>query len=67
MKRSEFLKICSRAAQADSKMRVKYDGEEYIPAGYEMRFDGQGNAIHKAILRYSGVAFIRVPLERVSA
>lgn len=51
MKRSEFLDLCVKAALMKEKPRVVYDGIEYYPEGYEMRFDRSGKVIHTAILR----------------
>lgn len=51
MKRSDFLDLCVKAQLMKDKPRVVYDGIEYYPEGYEMRFDRSGKAIHTAILR----------------
>lgn len=51
MKRSDFLDLCVKAQLMKDKPRVVYDGIEYYPEGYEMRFDKSGKAIHTAILR----------------
>lgn len=51
MKRSTFLDLCVQAAVKKDKPKVLYDGIEYYPEGYEMRFDKSGKAIHTAILR----------------
>lgn len=51
MKRSMFLDLCVQAAVKKDKPKVLYDGIEYYPEGYEMRFDKSGKAIHTAILR----------------
>jgi hypothetical protein len=52
MKRSDYLKLCVSAAMLTyHKPKVLYDGIEYYPEGYEMRFDKSGKAIHTAILR----------------
>lgn len=51
MKRSDYLDLCVRAARSASKPVVLYEGIEYHPEGYELRFDKRGNAIHRAILR----------------
>lgn len=54
MKRSDFLDLCVKAQLMKDKPRVVYDGIEYYPEGYEMRFDKSGKAIHTAILRDTG-------------
>lgn len=52
MKRSDYLKLCVSAAMLTyHKPKVLYDGIEYYPEGYEMRFDKNGKAVHRAILR----------------
>ena len=51
MKRSDFLDLCVKAQLMRDKPRVVYEGIEYYPEGYEMRFDRSGKAIHTAILR----------------
>jgi hypothetical protein len=51
MKRSDFLDLCVKAQLMKDKPRVVYDGIEYYPEGYEMRFDRSGKAVHTAILR----------------
>lgn len=51
MKRSEFLDLCVKAQLMKDKPRVVYQGIEYYPEGYEMRFDRSGKAVHRAILR----------------
>lgn len=33
------------------KPKVLYGGIEYYPDGYELRFDKNGKAVHRAILR----------------
>lgn len=52
MKRSDYLKLCVSAAMLTyRKPKVLYNGIEYYPEGYEMRFDKSGKAVHTAILR----------------
>ena len=52
MKRSDYLKLCVRAAMLSyRKPKVLYAGIEYYPEGYELRFDKSGKAAHRAILR----------------
>ena len=41
MKRSDFLDLCVKAQLMKDKPRVVYDGIEYYPEGYEMRFDNE--------------------------
>lgn len=52
MKRSDYLKLCVSAAMLSyRKPKVLYAGIEYYPEGYELRFDKNGKAVHRAILR----------------
>ena len=52
MKRSDYLKLCVSAAMLTyRKPKVLYAGIEYYPEGYELRFDKNGKAVHRAILR----------------
>lgn len=52
MKRSDYLKLCVSAAMLSyCKPKVLYGGIEYYPDGYELRFDKNGKAVHRAILR----------------
>lgn len=52
MKRSDYLKLCVSAAMLSyRKPKVMYSGIEYYPEGYELRFDKNGKAVHRAILR----------------
>lgn len=52
MKRSDYLKLCVSAAMLSyRKPKVLYGGIEYYPDGYELRFDKNGKAVHRAILR----------------
>lgn len=51
MKRSDYLDLCVRAVRSANKPVVLYEGIEYHPEGYELRFDKSGKAVHTAILR----------------
>ena len=55
MNRAEYLLMCQKASMFDGKkvpeaLRVKYDGVEYMPKGYEMTFKN-GNPLHTAVLK----------------
>ena len=49
MERKRYLELCQRFS-ADDDVCVLYDGRKYRPIAYEIAFDKEGNAIHKAIL-----------------
>lgn len=51
MKRSDYLDLCVRAVRSANKPVVLYEGIEYHPEGYELRFDKSGKAVHRAIMR----------------
>ena len=55
MDRADFLKLCQGVAvlqkTAPPDLCVKYNEIAYMPVGYKLTFDKNGNAIHTAILR----------------
>jgi hypothetical protein len=55
MDRADYLKLCQRVAvlpkTAPPDLCVKYNEIAYLPVGYKLTFDKEGNAIHTAILR----------------
>ncbi len=67
MKRSDYLDLCVRTARGKEKPVVVYEGIEYHPEGYELRFDKGGNAVHRAILRdcAKGNCLMYCPLGKV--
>jgi hypothetical protein len=50
MERKRYLELCQQSAIGRG-VRVLYKGIQYIPKGYELRFDKSGSSIHRAILK----------------
>ncbi len=50
MERKRYLELCQKNA-AGYKSTVRYNGVEYQPRSYELRFDNSGNPVHIAILK----------------
>lgn len=77
MDRDKYLKLCQLASyktrgfsQLTEKWNddelVRYDGVDYIPMEYAMKFHYDGKIIHTAILRGVNKNFcIHVPLDKV--
>ena len=77
MNRTEFLSKCQKCAvmkkgihdiikNIPDELAVIYNNIKYYPYGYELSFDYQGKAIHKAILHsLTSHSVTTVNLERV--
>jgi hypothetical protein len=77
MDRTDFLEKCQKCAVMKKgiqnvirgipdELAVVYNGIRYYPYGYELSFDYQGNAVHKAILHsLTSNSITTVNLERV--
>lgn len=61
MERIEFLELCQKVAMVKNsscsdkqkeleKLKVVANECKYYPVAYELKFDGQGNPVHTAVL-----------------
>lgn len=54
--------------ELSERLQVEYEGAAYLPDGYLLAFDGNGCAVHTAILRdLKANSTLRCPLAAVNA